>query len=1218
MAEKQEQAKPKEREIPVFTVLKNNCILKNIFLLDNPPSISSSPSSFQLQENIDQESEIEVILVVGRHPDCNIKLEHPSISRFHLRIHTKPSFRSLYVTDLSSVHGTWISEKKIESGVRMKLNEGDTLRLGASSRLYRLDWVPISRAYDIDNPFVPQLDDADIVDDEETDEAIDQDMNIMSCRNNQVESLSDNLEGIERLFSDEDFSSSKRSTTLVAPLMPLDLYDSVTVDVESLSDNLEGIERLFSDEDFSSSKQSTTLVAPLMPLDLYDSVTVDVESLSDNLEGIKRLFSDEDYSSSKQSTTLVAPLMPLDLYDSITVESRSDNLEGIERLFSDEVFSSSKQSTTLVAPLMPLDLYDSITVESLSDNLEGIERLFSDEDFSSSKQSTTLVAPLMPLDLYDSITVESVSDNLEGIERLFSDEVFSSSKQSTTLVGPLMPLDLYDSITVESLSDNLEGIERLFSDEDFSSSKQSTTLVAPLMPLDLYDSITVESVSDNLEGIERLFSDEDFSSSKQSTTLVAPLMPLALYDSITVESLSDNLEGIERLFSDEDFSSSKQSTTLVAPLMPLDLYDSITVESLSDNLEGIEPLFSDEDFSSSKQSTTLVAPLMPLDLYDSITVESLSDNLDGIERLFSDEDFSSSKQSTTLVAPLMPLDLYDSVTVEEIEKNSSPGLYSEENEGRFEKENSTLVHLETTGTSEMNSDKESCLSIWSRRGKPKSVNVKTSRLRQNRTRVNMSSSVEKSVLDENRKSELVPMDIDDEGESSTPEKANTSPDSPTFKYPGSKNEENLKNGPILNTPISNMDQDDEIFTPDKENMNGPILNTPISNMDQDDEIFTPDKENMTPHSRLLMSMKNILVKNPASSHWKSSPLKTACNVNVYQEGTVVCASEASRRKKVFRESNSINSRKPAAFKCRAENRDPFCPLPLNSPSDLKTDSKPPVSERSTIGSGRCVKYPESREVNCSNNNTIQVAENRWIIVVDTASLLNKKSRNELQLLRGLHGTTLVIPRIVVRELDCMSRRGSLFTRTTEVSAALHYIEESMDVAKWWIRVQSSAEEGKLIPPTPPASSTHCLGEDVWRSSIGSTPFSPCSMQEIATPTAGDHILEYALYYKRIRKDGQLVLLTDDVTLKIKAMAEGVLCETAQEFRRSLVNPFSSRFLYSNCSPIGPTWSCTDDVVLKEKYYPSPSKKMSRSGEGTKGLKLILMHNSSLRQIRHVS
>ncbi|KAL6512099.1 hypothetical protein OROGR_021696 [Orobanche gracilis] len=76
-----------------------------------------------------------------------------------------------------------------------------------------------------------------------------------------------------------------------------------------------------------------------------------------------------------------------------------------------------------------------------------------------------------------------------------------------------------------------------------------------------------------------------------------------------------------------------------------------------------------------------------------------------MERLFSDEDFSSSKQSTTQVALLMPLDLYDSITVVEIEKNSSPGLYSEETEGQFEKENSTPVaHLETTDTSEMNSD----------------------------------------------------------------------------------------------------------------------------------------------------------------------------------------------------------------------------------------------------------------------------------------------------------------------------------------------------------------------------------------------------------------------------------------------------------------------------------------------------------------------------------
>ncbi|XP_047961907.1 FHA domain-containing protein PS1-like [Salvia hispanica] len=162
MAENQEQLKPKERQIPVFTVIKNDCILKNIFVLDNPPPISSSSSG----EISGQKSEIEEVLLVGRHPDCNIKLEHPSISRFHLRIHSKPDSRSLFVTDLSSIHGTCISGKRIEPGVTMELVPGDTLKLGESSRLYRLDWVPISFAYEVNDPFVPQLDALDIVDED--------------------------------------------------------------------------------------------------------------------------------------------------------------------------------------------------------------------------------------------------------------------------------------------------------------------------------------------------------------------------------------------------------------------------------------------------------------------------------------------------------------------------------------------------------------------------------------------------------------------------------------------------------------------------------------------------------------------------------------------------------------------------------------------------------------------------------------------------------------------------------------------------------------------------------------------------------------------------------------------------------------------------------------------------------------------------------------------
>lgn len=40
----------------------------------------------------------------------------------------------------------------------MELKEGDTLRVGGSTRVYRLHWIPLVRAYDIENPFVPEMD----------------------------------------------------------------------------------------------------------------------------------------------------------------------------------------------------------------------------------------------------------------------------------------------------------------------------------------------------------------------------------------------------------------------------------------------------------------------------------------------------------------------------------------------------------------------------------------------------------------------------------------------------------------------------------------------------------------------------------------------------------------------------------------------------------------------------------------------------------------------------------------------------------------------------------------------------------------------------------------------------------------------------------------------------------------------------------------------------
>lgn len=122
---------------------------------------------------------------------------------------------------------------------------------------------------------------------------------------------------------------------------------------------------------------------------------------------------------------------------------------------------------------------------------------------------------------------------------------------------------------------------------------------------------------------------------------------------------------------------------------------------------------------------------------------------------------------------------------------------------------------------------------------------------------------------------------------------------------------------------------------------------------------------------------------------------------------------------------------------------------------------------------------------------------------------------------------------VLRELDTLERRGSLFRRTTEASLVLEWIEECMVKTKGWIHVQSSFEEDRALAPTPPAFPQSSCG-----TAASSMPFSSYgSLTEIVSPTAEDHILDYALLYRKMKNDGRLVLLSDDVTLKIKAMAE---------------------------------------------------------------------------------
>lgn len=77
---------------------------------------------------------------------------------------------------LDLVHGTWVTDQKVEPGACVEVKEGDIIRNGGSTRIYRLHWIPLSRAYDIDNPFVPPLDASTAMEQEEENRTLEEEI----------------------------------------------------------------------------------------------------------------------------------------------------------------------------------------------------------------------------------------------------------------------------------------------------------------------------------------------------------------------------------------------------------------------------------------------------------------------------------------------------------------------------------------------------------------------------------------------------------------------------------------------------------------------------------------------------------------------------------------------------------------------------------------------------------------------------------------------------------------------------------------------------------------------------------------------------------------------------------------------------------------------------------------------------------------------------------
>ncbi|GLT52235.1 hypothetical protein SLA2020_255840 [Shorea laevis] len=900
-------AETKESKIPVFTVVKNGAILKNIFIVNKPPADPSPPSSSQLNalstaENGEEEKqELEDILFVGRHPDCNIMLTHPSISRFHLQINSRPSSQKLSVVDLSSVHGTWVSEKKIESGVPVEMKEGDTIRVGGSTRIYRLHWIPLSHAYETENLFISAKD-LNTTEEKEEENAL-QDKNAMSIE--------------DECVKDRD---------------PLVVQDTTEASKSSQSDKNEEIQ-------------------------LLDVI----------MEGVGSLFSDENSGLVVKREIPSAPPVP----ENLNFPIRDEEDEGLSR-----------------------------TSETTNDQFDTFNQSFQ----------------------HDSV-VESISGGENTWRSL------GSSEQKTNLLVNFYTSSSVLEEEVHSAAEILEGTENQKLEKNDHQEMDIPGLSPEPLMTESVNSFLPEVVTDtNLEQVNK---------ENQALQVLLTLQP--------------PFERGKKANAEAD-----QEITL---LVDTNQHGESSVTDINENTE--KECMSEKECECESESFYSVP----------LPTESVNSSLPGEVCC----EYAENKKSETPESLLAPVQL------SEREKLDSSSPRSERR--------SNLDNL------------------WSRRE------------------------------------------------------------------------------------------------------------------DVEEEIFTPDKENFTPNTLLWKSLKRKGKPEESKDYSNicaSSPNITSSPVVQPNEDLIASSDKENQTPKVLKEQkltrssskNLVNLEKDRVVAKRKIDRAPLQSLLVNSAGKNISEASVPIT---TIGSNMSVgsKTIEKRIAPTASNNSVGGRRNTWTMVVDVTSLMDRESRKALQLLQGLKGTRLIIPRMVIRELDSLNQRGSLFRRKTEAASVLEWIEDCMVKTKWWIHVQSSAEEEHQILPTPPASPQFQFNESS-ECILSGTTSAIASLADIASPTAEDHVLDSALRFKTMEINGQLILLSNEVTMKIKAMAEGLLCETAQEFRESLVNPFSDRFLWADSSPRGQTWSYLDDVVLRERYCGGPLKKSSK-GESAKGLKLILLHNSNYGQ-----
>nr|GMD74183.1 FHA domain-containing protein PS1-like [Ipomoea batatas] len=1304
-------ARAEERKIPVFTVLKNNAILKNIFLLDNAAFSEES------------EKELEEILVVGRHPECNITLEHPSISRFHLRIHSKPSSQSLSVIDLSSVHGTWIAGKRIEPGVRVKLEEGDTMQLGGSSRVYRLHWMPFSRAYDLETPFLPPILESEPVKGEgETNQDED------GFSHDDSLTKRDELEGLDLLHSDTDVSTMK-SLTPSAPPLPEDINSAVAYEerVECKTTNT-GIhvedKSNIGQPDYQLDKEDNMpqpSFAQTHSLAEFQTENAGSESLGSQQRPALNIWS----RRGKASSVLIQTGRDAKKSSRVSFGSEinsENNADTYIQSFSTDLFQSGDMGEKVSTPEKENSPPSSLPLGSLKTT-----------DELNLKSGSTMKSSLLNVDEVD----ELVTPDKENVTMKVIQNGRDANNSSRVSFGSEIKSENNADADIQSFSKDLFQIgdmgEKVFTPDKVHSSPSSLLLLEFLKTkdeLDMKSGSTMKSSPLNVDEVDEIVApDKENVHTMKSGDMGekmftpdrenSPHSSLLLGSSFGSEIKSENNEDTdiqsfskdlfhsgdmgEKIFTADKENSPPSSLPLGSLKMTyeFDLKSGSTMKTSLLNVDEVDEIVTpnkenitmsilcqsggvdEETFTPDKQmltpnkemtdelylksGSTMKTSLLNVDEVDEIVTpekENITVNILCLSGGADEETFTPDKQMLT---PNKENQTPTSVSLRSLFDIGSAMISSVGEDAKIvipDKKNTTLVIPPLSGDvdeEEISPPDQGNLTPTSfPLGSLKNTDEFDLRngLTMKSTLVDETAIPDKENITSNIHFLSGGMDKE---EIFTPGKENCISSSVLLRSSKKTSEVDLKSQSTMKSSIPNMDEvDDENVTPNKENValkthllrsikqKGKVENilkkvlnpSPLKNAadprihndegmpflendncnekvgECDDEIFTPDKENMTPNTHFLWSMDKIGKPGETKKHtWKANEDDSLLSMNmvgkleetfsrtvvnphqyegmsvekenhyekVLQEPISICAVSRNQEEKGLNESlQSVSLTQKGKI-----DRLPLQSVSLNSKSS-KTESNYSTQDVSTK-SIHHIKYLGVEEVYPFSEHIVREENKRWCMVVDATTLLNKESRKALQLLQ------------VIRELDCMKRRSGFFRRSTEVTSALEWVEDCVINTKWWIHVQSSEEEASAIPPTPPATPASLISYD--------------SLLNIVSPTAEDHILEYALSFRKINND-QLVLLSDDVTLKIKSMAEGLLCETASDFRESLVNPFSERFLWADSSPRGTTWSSADDVVLKETYYRHRPKKPSKLGESVCGLKLILLHNSHYRQFIH--